>query len=491
MEPSALQRNWYLLALLGVLLLGGGIRFYQLGTEALWTDEIVSWVHTQQEDFHSLVRSVEGIELLPVGYFVLLSQWVKMVGDSEFSLRFLSAAVDTGSILVMFLLGSLLFGRKVGLLSSLLLATTMLQVVYAQEARPYALFGFLALLATYLLFLYSQYHTKNKRKSSWFGLLYILTMGISLYVNYMAFFLFLIHALIIVFWIRNKSIIHDFLPAAAVSFLLFIPAVPTLYKQATLRQPILQEMFSAKGLPDFFAMLGIGVYILPLSLLLVLAGIVLWKRTVLLAPMQDLLAKRYVPLFFIMILIVGMALHIFFLEQTLRSFALIRHSFFGMLAIYLGLAKGIDFISKKRIQILALLLLLLFNAGTLYAYYHTTTKAPWPEVVSLIGHQSPEEGKGMILFDRTGANPVLYRYYGRYYGGRSLPTINLTTPEGYGVRYMNQDELYLQLDSLDYFWFISSRYPAIEEHYLRVFSRYEALNATFFPSLHVYLYQKD
>ena len=136
-----------------IILLGIGLRFYNLSAESLWTDEMVSLMHTQRSNDLEIIDSVTNMELMPPGYFLILDRWINYFGNSEFSLRFLSVLFDSLSILLVFLIATKLFNKKIGLISAFLLATTMLQIVYAQEARPYSLFGFLVLLSTYLLIL--------------------------------------------------------------------------------------------------------------------------------------------------------------------------------------------------------------------------------------------------------------------------------------------------------------------------------------------------
>ena len=52
--------------------------------------------------------------------------------------------------------------KKVGLVSSLLLATSMLQVLYSRETRLYAMYTLLSLLATYLFI--KIYRNENNNK---------------------------------------------------------------------------------------------------------------------------------------------------------------------------------------------------------------------------------------------------------------------------------------------------------------------------------------
>ena len=63
--------------------------------------------------------------------------------------RALSALVDIGSIIVMFLLGSYLFNRRVGLLAAFLLSVTVLNIQYAHYFVVDSFLAFLSLLSLY------------------------------------------------------------------------------------------------------------------------------------------------------------------------------------------------------------------------------------------------------------------------------------------------------------------------------------------------------
>ena len=73
--------KWLLL----IVLLGAGLRFYDLGGEALWTDEMVSLRHVQKE---SLIDSVVRAELMPPGYFLFLSGWISSSTSLSIGLMF-------------------------------------------------------------------------------------------------------------------------------------------------------------------------------------------------------------------------------------------------------------------------------------------------------------------------------------------------------------------------------------------------------------------
>lgn len=135
--------------LAATLLAAAFLRFWQLGGAGLWRPEGGSWVFSRHPAWELLARNVDHGN--PPGYYLLLAGWVRLFGDSEAAVRGLSAVLGTLSVLLIFLLGRELMGRRVGQTAALLLALSPLHVYYSRNARPYALVMLLGLLSAWLL----------------------------------------------------------------------------------------------------------------------------------------------------------------------------------------------------------------------------------------------------------------------------------------------------------------------------------------------------
>jgi uncharacterized membrane protein len=435
------------LILIAIILLGTALRFYGLAEESLWTDEIISLNHAQQPTFSKVIDSVIAIELTPPGYYLLLSQWIGSFGTSEFSLRFLPALFDIGSIILIFIIGKKLSSTRISLMGALIYATSMLPIVYAQEARHYSMFGFLALLSSLFLI----YALQGK---TWPWAAYMITQILAVSLSYTGAFVVLFHGIILLFTARTQ--LKKFLLAMMGIGILFLPQLPIAIQEAILRHSALQVALFQRGVPYILSQLGMFFYVLPAMLLaFVLATLLFAEKRY--TPSQTFLARA--P--FIIMLAWGI-LHTVFLQQTLRSFALIRHSFFIVPFIYLTFAYGLDKLKSKKVWIAIVTAILLFNAGTLAIYYETTTKAPWREAISTLESQSLPNN--IIFFDRAGANIDLYEYYATQ-PARAIPlTIwynngTFVETDTTALRQLLQDE--------QQFWFISSRDFRTEEKYLK------------------------
>src|SRR3989338_1509822 len=467
------EKSRIILLLCLIIILGGLLRFHQLGQESLWTDEIISLKHTQYK-FAELIKSVTVTELTPPGYFIFLSYWVKIFGDSEFSLRAPTAILDTLSIAIIFLIGSRLFNRTIGIILALLLSTMMVQIVYAQEARMYAAFGFLSLLSTLFLIEYYQ----NRRSK--YKLFYIMSMAVSIYINYMALFLILFQFLAILHT-RNRIFLKDFLLNISIILLLFAAGVRILITQGILRNNALKKVLIPWGIPPALSKLGIIFFLLPLLVLIILGIIIfiIYKKSNYLNYKRSLI---FGSLFYI----IAVTIYLVFLDRFTRSFSLLRHSFFILPIFYLCLALLINNIRTKRIKSLVIIIILLTNVITLAYYYQKTTKAPWNEAIIYIKNNSPVET--LILFDRSGSNIDLFKYY---YNG-DFRSLNLTSTKSGTLYYINEHKLFKKLEKEKTFWLISSRNIETKDYYVKILNeKYKLLLSQKYPEMDVYYFSAN
>lgn len=160
-------RRLHLAALVLVLIVGGLLRLHHLAAPSLTVDEISTVAIVTGHVFRdipqrgafeagqlagrcsgpaaSLPAVVSNVlfewpeELTPPFYYCLLTPWCRVAGTDAFAVRLFSAGVGTLSILLIYLIGSRLFGRWSGLAAAALMATAPMQVQFAQMARCYAL----------------------------------------------------------------------------------------------------------------------------------------------------------------------------------------------------------------------------------------------------------------------------------------------------------------------------------------------------------------
>jgi mannosyltransferase len=183
-----------LLLLLLVLVLAAAFRFYNLGSQSLWSDEGNS-VALAGRSFAQIARDAAN-DIHPPLYYFLLRAWTLIFGTSEAALRSLSATLGVLLVLTIAELGRRLYNRITGLAAGFIAAFSPFQVYYSQEARMYMLLALEAALAMLLFWWFVSQEDRQLpedasvaagRRLRWLpfsGQLLILTWAAGLYTHY-------------------------------------------------------------------------------------------------------------------------------------------------------------------------------------------------------------------------------------------------------------------------------------------------------------------
>jgi uncharacterized membrane protein len=105
------------------------------------------------------------------------------------SARLLSVFFGTASVFIVYLLGSHIFNKKVGIYYALLVSFSPLHIYFSQEARAYSLLFALTLLS---MFFYSKL---NKAASKWITAGYLISTVFLLYAHLYALLIVLVQNL--------------------------------------------------------------------------------------------------------------------------------------------------------------------------------------------------------------------------------------------------------------------------------------------------------
>jgi uncharacterized membrane protein len=137
----------FALALFALLL-----RLPTLSSRSLWLDETYSaWFAARP--LHELWTQVPLYETHPPFYYTLLKGWRALFGTGEAALRSLSVLASVLSVVSIPVcvraarLGA--WAERIGLLAGLLLAVNAQSILFAQQARPYALHALAGMLAVF------------------------------------------------------------------------------------------------------------------------------------------------------------------------------------------------------------------------------------------------------------------------------------------------------------------------------------------------------
>ncbi len=244
-----------LLIVVVAVIAGAWLRFQNLDGKVYWADECLSSLRMAGFTEKEIVQDV-GLEkpfsaptllkyqrlsaqkswletvrscaledpLQPPLYYLLLRAWAHLFGASETALRLLSVVASLVALLaIYFLIRELLPDKTSALIAMALMAVSPLQVLYAQEARPYSLL-ICAILLTGTILLRA---LRLNNKSSW--LAYLVLIAMSLYLQ--PLFLLVVAAQAVYVWYYSltlvgkaeKHLVRRFLSSLAAAVLVFLP----------------------------------------------------------------------------------------------------------------------------------------------------------------------------------------------------------------------------------------------------------------------------
>lgn len=175
------------------LLLGLLLKGMFLGSNSLAGDEPFSVYHSQQSMDH--LMGIFQTENNPPLHFMLLHYWIRFFGISELAVRMPSLIFSALTVLFIYRIGLRFFNLRVAVFGSLLFTFSNYQVLYAHEARAYAMMGFFTAVSMFYYLEIIHAKTKNNWKLVWFFLANILLI----YTHFFGFFVLFIQFLFIVF----------------------------------------------------------------------------------------------------------------------------------------------------------------------------------------------------------------------------------------------------------------------------------------------------
>ncbi|MBN1581425.1 MAG: glycosyltransferase family 39 protein [Anaerolineae bacterium] len=179
-KTKALCAGWWLVL---VVLLAFVLRLYRIDAPCLRGDEAFSITYARQSLPQMLRHFTTSTEPHPPFSFFVLHYWGQVAGESEFALRFTSAFAGVLVVPLIYVLGRLLFGPRVGLAAAALLAFNPFYIWHAQEARMYAMLAAFSIAST-ILFLF----VLGRRGWGW-PLAYGAVTALGVYTHYYTFLL--------------------------------------------------------------------------------------------------------------------------------------------------------------------------------------------------------------------------------------------------------------------------------------------------------------
>ncbi|MFA5134270.1 MAG: glycosyltransferase family 39 protein [Patescibacteria group bacterium] len=202
--------------LVAILVLGGILRFVTLDRELIF-DDVFSIHYASLPAGDIMHYSASEVSEVPL-YYLMLHGWIGMFGSGAVAAKMFSLLMSLGSILAMYFLGRLLFSKTVGLVASLLLSVSSIDILLSGDVRAYTLLIFLTIACVYHFWQYVR-----SRKLSVL-VLFSACSVLAVYTHYQAWLVVLaLNLFIFVFYKHHSIPVRQWLLAQVAVVLSFVP----------------------------------------------------------------------------------------------------------------------------------------------------------------------------------------------------------------------------------------------------------------------------
>jgi uncharacterized membrane protein len=419
----------HFLLLLCIILLGGGLRVYQLDVRSLWFDEAYS-VALASQSFSEILTDRR--EFHPPLYLGLLHVWIYFFGSGEQVLRLFSVIFGVAAIASIGLLGFVLYNYCTGLFAALLMAIMVFPLHYSREIRGYSLLMFLSIGSAY--FSFKSLQQDNKR--DWLGY-FICTVGLAYTHYYWIFQLLAQNLYVLLFYRREKQIFLRWIGTQTGVFLCFLPwLLPFLQQTGTAMQgnlwiPRRGMNFLLETIRSYTAYLiypqivwgYIFLFLLGLFQLRQLRGT--WRWT---TVQQSLESYRWEVRFdtlkrsgFLLLWFICPILIPFLLSRLFTPIFWPRYTIGAIPAFYLVLSHGFWLIPTMFLRVLVIVAICIASLASLQQYYTPSNwshiahyyiweNEPWREWVAFLNqHVEPDD----IIVLAPANSSIPFRYYAK------------------------------------------------------------------------------
>jgi len=403
-----INRKKLSILLCSILLTGLLLRIYRLGAESLWLDEGVT-VYYARLGLPEIFSRIASEEFNPPLYYSLIHVWIRLAGDSEFSVRMPSVIFGVLSILMIYKTARLMAGKEVGLLAALILALNRFHVHFSQEARIYALLVFLTLLS----FFYFIRLTKEFQTGSILG--YLIASFFLMHTHVYALFIILTQNLYFILrWFQTAGL-HQITLKRWVALqlgllILFFPWLTVLCKQfLRVQEGFWMDKPPLYWIPGAFVRYAGGYNLISgifavLLFLLACRAILKWEN-------RNVSWRRtHANWNGLLILWITIPILIpFVLSHVSSPIYQIKYTIAASLAYYILIAKGIMLWRSQPLKRAVIGMIVVISLTNMHLYYSSLKKECWREVARYVEFDARKND--LVLFVAGYCLDGAYEYY--------------------------------------------------------------------------------
>lgn len=275
-------------ALLLIILVAVGLRFYRISAESFWFDEV--WTYYYSSGSIAKICHDNAEDVHPPLYYLGVYSWRLIFGSSETAIRSYSVFFSLLGLIALYLLIRDIFSKEKALIASLLYAVNPLSIYFAQESRMYAQAATIGIVSSWCLWRWFRCQINEKEKDNYYKwvIIYILSTSALIYSHFVAGMLPLAQGIFILTYLlykRKFKSAFQYIIAASIVFVLFLPIlIYILNLRKTFYHPFLGWIANPEII-DLYSFLGLEFiwgpysdlheYFWKISLAFV-AGIMIW-----------------------------------------------------------------------------------------------------------------------------------------------------------------------------------------------------------------------
>lgn len=217
-KHSLFHKLLFSILLFSIIMLAFILRVNALNHESLSYDEVVA-IQIAKLPIHELFSAIR-LDNNPPLYYLFLQEWMKVFGESEFSVRFPSVLFSTVTLVFLYLVSRQFFSKYVSLIPVLFTCLSAINIYYGKIARSYSLMGLLSVCS---LFYFNRLLKTHNKKNI---LLYIFTTILLLYTHLYGIFILLaqnVYILITFSQKQKRKILKPWLLYQCVIAICFLP----------------------------------------------------------------------------------------------------------------------------------------------------------------------------------------------------------------------------------------------------------------------------
>jgi uncharacterized membrane protein len=397
-------RGW----LVAVLAIALAIRLWHLGARSLWTDEGSTWT-AASAPLPELIRLCAEKDASPPLFYLLTSLALRF-GESEATLRLVSVLASVGLVWLTYRIVRLYAPRTEATGAAVLTASSPYQLMFAQEARSYALVAFLAVASLYL-YLRAVYHDRPR---DWRP--YVAVTTLAFYTQAIAGLAIVVQLALALCTREGRRRLRPWAAALAACVALYVPwLVVSLGQFAQLGES--HWYLEAPGGHELVQVTR-AIFLSPIPLVSVAPGLPPGLEAWIPRPLAQLLVAlvSIVPILAVVPLAMRAGPKSFFTRVMLAALLLPLAAVLAVAAwkplwlaryfVFLTpfwsavLARGLTSLQPRPLRSLWTALVLAVNFYAISRYDAGYTKEPWRDVVRAIGAQGTVgETAALVTFD--------------------------------------------------------------------------------------------